>query len=100
MRMSWLVQGLVTKALLFSLTLLLCACGTEPFLDKSSWADRLTIRNGLPPDSLGQKRTERTLQQNRPSGKIFQPGTDVFIERELPALPPAVEQDQQRSTLN
>jgi general secretion pathway protein D len=81
--------------------LVLSACGADPLLDRSSWTDRLTVRQGVAANTRAANTGLRTSQrQPAPSGHIVQPGTDALIGSELPDLPRNVEEDEERGTLN
>lgn len=86
--------------LLFSVLLLLCACGAGPLLDNSSWTDRLSVRSGSEISGSRNRHAKVSDQETAGSGRIIQPGTDVFVDRDLPLLPKGIEADQERGTLN
>jgi general secretion pathway protein D len=84
--------------LLLSVILVLCACGADPLLDRSSWTDRLTVRQGAAANARAANRPASRLQA--PPANIVQRGTDVLIGTHLPDLPSNIEEDEERGTLN
>jgi hypothetical protein len=95
-----------SRGIFFSLVLLsLGACGASPLIDKTSWSDRLAVRQGKATARDARSVLDANIpgEEDMADGRlspVVEPGTDQLVASDLPDLPRRIVNDKDRGSLN
>ncbi|HEY7748546.1 MAG TPA: secretin N-terminal domain-containing protein [Aestuariivirgaceae bacterium] len=81
------------------------ACGASPLIDKTSWSDRLAVRQGKATARDARSVLDASIpgEEDMADGRlspVVEPGTDQLVASDLPDLPQRIVNDKDRGTLN